>query len=677
MRSYDLLTEWEKLQIKISTAEDEWGTFVRLGKIKQNSVIAPEIVSSWQRCRERGVDPYNEELTVLSKAELEERRNKNKELLSIAGPLLREMGEGIGDTGIRFDYYDKDLYLLDRFGQDSLDSTAPKRFLPLGVSQKEIDSGTNATNLAMLLGRPIQLISYEHYNVSNHQFTCSAIPLCGMDGNIAAVINIDMHCWPIHKHTVGMLIAMKRNIEYTLYLKGEYRENSNEETTKAICQEAINCLGKPFVAVNGGGIILMENIVARDMLNGGRREIVGTSCATIWGDGNPFLEVIHSRKPIINREMMFNLGDKTVRFNGSIKPIKGEGDTILAVIGIFEEKIEGKMKFGKEWKAYYSFENLIGQSEVMVQTIQLAKETAKINSNTLIQGESGTGKELFAQSIHNASLYRDGPFVAVNCSAIPFGLLESELFGYENGAFTGAAKGGRLGKFEIARNGTLFLDEINSMPVDMQSKILRAIQNKSITRIGGSEEVSINIRIITAANVDLWKLVKEGEFREDLFYRINVITISLPSLRDRVEDIPVLINHFLASLSNKTQKELRIDEGALELMGQYNWPGNIRELENCIERSWVIATAMETDVITSEILLKYRGINDFYLNKEYFNEKRQFPLKHKMKDLNLLEKDEIQRVLTKYNYNIQKSAKELGMARNTLYRKIDNYNLKR
>ncbi len=677
MQSYDLLLEWEKLQIKIATVKDEWETFVRLGKIKQNSVIAPEIISSWQRCRERGVDPYSEELVVLPKAQLEERKKKNKRLLDIAGPLLREMCEGIRDTGIRFDYYDKDLYLVDRFGGERQDSTSPKRFLPLGVSQKEMNSGTNAINLAMLLGKPVQLVGYEHYNVSNHELTCSAIPLCGTDGNIVAVINVDLYCWPIHKHTVGMLIAMKRNIEYMLHLNGGYRENSYEEVERIVCQEAIDCVHKPLVVVNGGGIILMENNKAAELLNGGRGEVIGASCATIWGDENPFTEVIRSKKSIINHEMMFNLGNKTLRMNGSVRPIKGEGDAIVAFLGVFEEKEAGKNKSNTDWKAYYTFENLIGQSAIMTQTIELAKETAKMNSNTLIQGESGTGKELFAQSIHNASLYKDGPFVAVNCSAIPFGLLESELFGYETGAFTGATKGGRVGKFEIARNGTLFLDEINSMPIDMQSKILRAIQNKSIIRVGGHEEISINVRIITASNVDLWKLVQEGKFREDLFYRINVITIILPALRDRPDDILILIDHFLKHLSNQTQKELKIEQSALELMQEYPWPGNIRELENSIERSWVIATAMQTDTITRDILLKHRGISDFYYNKSSEDSPGERKVqKGRERKLEMLEREEIERVLIKHDWNIQKSAKVLGIARNTLYRKIEQYNLK-
>lgn len=675
MQSYDLLTEWEKLQIKIAAAKDEWEHFIHSGRIKKNSVLAPEIISSWQRCRERKLDPYSEELVVLSQAELNERRKKNKKLLEVAGPLLREMGEGIGDAGIRFDYYDKDLYLLDRFGQERSGSTAPKRFLPLGVSQKEMDSGTNAINLAALLGRPVQLMSYEHYNISNHELTCSAIPLRGMDGNIAAVINIELYCWPIHKHTVGMLIAMKRNIEYTLHQNEEY---SYEEIEKRISEEVVNYIDKPFIVVNGGGIVALENKAASEILNGGRKEIIGISCETLWGDRNPFAEALHSKRAIVNREMMFDLGDRTLRLNGSVKPILGKENTILAVLGIFKDKQGDKNRSGTEWRAYYTFENLIAKSETMLQTIRLAKETAKIRSNTLIQGESGTGKEIFGQAIHNSSLYRDGPFVAVNCSAIPYGLLESELFGYERGAFTGAQKDGRLGKFEIARNGTLFLDEINSMPLNMQSKILRAIQNKSIMRVGGNEEISINVRIITASNVDLWKWVKEGNFREDLFYRINVITINLPPLRDRPEDIPLLINYFLKHSSNQAQEEFVIEESAIELLTGYPWPGNVRELENVIERSRVMATAMGSSAITKDVILKYRGINEFYSNSQDTKlSTEQMLLKSETKDLDTLEKEEIEKVLIKYNWNVQKSAKELGIARNTLYRKIELYNLER
>ena len=231
-----------------------------------------------------------------------------------------------------------------------------------------------------------------------------------------------------------------------------------------------------------------------------------------------------------------------------------------------------------------TFDDVIGNSQIIRDLKEKAEIFSKSSSTILIQGESGTGKEIFSRAIHSASSRCDGPFVAVNCAAIPDNLLESELFGYEEGAFTGAAKGGRIGKFQLANNGTLFLDEVGEMPIHLQVKLLRAIQEKKIQKIGGSRDIDINIRIIAATNKDLERMIESGEFREDLFYRLNVIPVTLPALRERRSDIPVLLTYFLDKFNDVLEKNIRgLDREAQRLFYTYDWPGNIRELQNTVE----------------------------------------------------------------------------------------------
>ncbi len=248
------------------------------------------------------------------------------------------------------------------------------------------------------------------------------------------------------------------------------------------------------------------------------------------------------------------------------------------------KKLKETVKQLKNNSCNLPFEDIVGSSPAFRKVKEEARRFAQGNSGILIQGESGTGKEVFARAIHTASRNADGPFVAINCAALPENLIESELFGYEEGAFTGALKGGKLGKFELANHGTLFLDEIGEFPIHLQAKLLRALQEKKIQRIGGSKEIEVSVRIIAATNQDLEALSKNGQFREDLYYRLSVIPIMLPPLRQRRSDIGKLAEHFLRIYAKALQKDLfGIDKVAMDRLYEYAWPGNIRQLQNAIE----------------------------------------------------------------------------------------------
>jgi len=320
-----------------------------------------------------------------------------------------------------------------------------------------------------------------------------------------------------------------------------------------------------------------------------------------------------------------------------------------------ERKLAGKISKGQ---AIYTFEKIIGKNEGFLKIIEYAKKIADSKSTVLITGESGTGKEIFAQSIHNYSNRREKPFIAVNCGAIPGTLIESELFGYEEGAFTGAKKGGAAGKFEQAHGGTIFLDEIGEMPLDMQIKLLRVIEEGVINRIGSGKHTPVSVRIIAATNKDLKLEMEKGNFRKDLFYRINVLPIGLPSLRERKEDIEPLINYYMTKTSKRLNKKMvNISKEDMRRLINYHWPGNIRELENVIELI----------INTEEVQLNS-------LDKSFFKEEKELCFNSSF-TLEQVEKLHISNVLRESKGNVSTAAKNLNIGRNTLYRKIEKYNI--
>ncbi|MDZ7263018.1 MAG: sigma-54 dependent transcriptional regulator [candidate division KSB1 bacterium] len=318
-----------------------------------------------------------------------------------------------------------------------------------------------------------------------------------------------------------------------------------------------------------------------------------------------------------------------------------------------------------ELKQKYTFKNIIGQSGVMQEVFKAVEKVVNSNVTVLIQGESGTGKELIARAIHFHSASRSSrPFVAVNCTALPESLLESELFGHEKGAFTGAI-GRRIGKFEQANTGTIFLDEIGLMSPATQSKVLRVLQEREFERVGGTELIKVDVRVISATNRDLEDAMKKGEFREDLYYRLSVFPIKLPPLRDRKEDIPLLAAHFLKRYCEQENKQIEsIHPDALELMMAYHWPGNVRELENAIERAVVLTAGNE--VTAKELPPAVRSIG----------EKKIYESDNTLSSwIEKLEEDALRQALLENEGNISKTAKKLGIGRATIYRKAKKYGL--
>jgi two-component system response regulator HydG/two-component system response regulator AtoC len=323
--------------------------------------------------------------------------------------------------------------------------------------------------------------------------------------------------------------------------------------------------------------------------------------------------------------------------------------------------VNGRAKTIEADASVFKYLNIIGKTPAMQEVFSLIKRVSKTDANILILGESGTGKELVARAIHYTSLRADKPFIPIDCTTIPSELMESELFGYEKGAFT-CADQKKLGLIEMAQNGTTFFDEIGDLDFALQKKLLRFLQEKEIRRIAGKEKINVDVRVLSATNRDIEASLEIGEFRSDLFYRLNVITICIPPLRERMDDIPLLANHYLQHFREKNKKDIReIDGEAMNALMSYEWPGNVRELENVMERAVILC---QQDTINVECLPKKMKLPD---QEEYPG----------VRELNLpeIEKRTIIKALDKASWNQSKAARLLGISRKQLRTKMKNHNL--
>ena len=360
--------------------------------------------------------------------------------------------------------------------------------------------------------------------------------------------------------------------------------------------------------------------------------------------------------------------------------------TARRLLNVYNELEFLREQYKRYKDADFSFEDIIGNSEIMRDKKREALQAAKTNFAVLITGESGTGKDIFAKAIHNLSSRSERPFVSVNCAAIPGELLESELFGYEEGAFTGAKRGGRQGKFIQADGGTIFLDEIGDMPLAMQAKILRVLQEGEVDKIGGSKPIPVDVRVISATRKNLEQMIREEKFREDLYYRLNIINLQLPPLRSRKEDIPPLVQQFMTQLNGEYNRKVQLSKEVLDIFCNYNWRGNIRELENVIKGAYAICDGLE--ILPSDLPAKIKSVdkgserrNENSLdnitvdNSSISNEDplESVHLEGSLKKyLNNIEKEIILAAYEQFN-SVRKAAEYLGMSMSTYVRKRQIY----
>lgn len=470
----------------------------------------------------------------------------------------------------------------------------------------------------------------------------------------------------------GSILIFSNVTNYNQLLHKLDEERNSTEILNTVIETAYDGM----VIIDKAGIITMMSNAYTDFLGIKREDAIGkhvsevienTRMPIVLETGKEEVAQLHrikgnymiaSRIPIIKNGEIIGVVGKVLFRN--VKEL----NSLYKKISVIEKELANyKSKLKELNTASYSLENIIGESDTILLAKAIVQKAAHTSSNVLILGESGTGKEIFAHAIHSESNRHEGPFVKVNCAAIPSDLLESELFGYEAGAFTGAKKEGKIGKFEIANEGTIFLDEIGDMPLHMQVKLLRVIQEREVEKVGGVATKKINIRIIAATNRNLERLVSEGKFREDLYYRLNVVTIEIPPLRERGNDIILISNHLIKKLSVDLDKRVKgISKEAEQYLKTYEWKGNVRELENILERA--INIMGDSEVI---------NVDD--LPKEITGKKASIIPKRLQDIIEESEKNAIILALRASNGNKTKAAKILDIGRTSLYEKIEKYKI--
>lgn len=471
-----------------------------------------------------------------------------------------------------------------------------------------------------------------------------------------------------------------------------YQEKKLSKEQQAL-QSMHDELSSVFKTMSDGVIVLgrdgrirQSNLAAQKILGRPNNEIVGIDVENvISGKAKLIPTLLSNGEEFYDQECWLEGREGKVHATASGIPMYDENYQVEGASLILRSIAQVQQLVTKFTgaQASFTFDSIIGQDKQLQSSIQLAMSAGRNNSTVLLQGESGSGKEMFAQSIHNASQRRNEPFVAINCAALPRELVASELFGYVEGAFTGAQKGGRPGKFELAHRGTLFLDEIGSMPLEQQALLLRAIQEKAILRVGGANLIKVDVRIIAATNQDLLELVGEGRFRADLFYRLNVIKIIIPPLRERRRDIDLLFNHFIEVMSPRFDRSVsQIDSEVIEYIEEYNWPGNIRELQNVVERILLLAEDghITVDCLPREIT-RPAGYAQSRLTRGYSPSAvvsmpaAAIDRSNRKLYVQAQEKEEIVNTLNRCGGNVSKAADELGMSRYTLYRRMKSYDI--
>jgi len=643
---------------KHSAIQDLWKNFVEgqsvTGEVRQI------IVDSWSNSVKNGISPFQKKVNrVLSEKEIIFNESLNRDLIDVSLPVMENLYKFVAGSGFTVTLIDNKGIILKIIGDQEVVSSISKGNFVIGADWSEESAGTNAIGLALKLDQPIQVISYEHFCICSHNSTCSAAPIHDTEGNIIGALDMTGDFEKAHSHTLGMVVAAVHGIEKQLESKHAW---AKYYLANSYLNAIVESVSEGMMAVNELGIITRINSYAIKMLQSNQDEIIGKDIRTFFKSS--FLKE--------NKKDLLALTDQEVDIisNGKIKKaiistrkIEGLPTGMKGTVIVFNEinrtrKLVQRMS-GLEAKL--TFKDIIGKNEKFLATLRLAKNAAQSLSNILLLGESGTGKDVFAQAIHNASHSSNGPFVAINCGAIPRELINSELFGYVDGAFTGAKRGGNPGKFEMAEGGTIFLDEIGEMPLELQTILLRVIENKSIMRIGGQDSIPVNVRIIAATNRDLIKEVDHGNFRRDLYYRLNVISINLLPLREHKDDIPLLCEHFIKKMNHQLGKDVNeIEDAVQQYFYAYDWPGNIRELYNILERSMNIAQC-------SKLLV------DFLPYEFTTSQKVKNPAPHN--SFEELEKELISNLMTEHSGNITRIANKLGIARTTLYRKLDKYDL--
>jgi sigma-54 dependent transcriptional regulator, acetoin dehydrogenase operon transcriptional activator AcoR len=618
---------------------DTWKRFVK-EDVLDSSRLNKRILESWWRCKKESVNPYLiKGKHLLTEKELHSKKDQNSLLMEVASPFLKMMDPAIIDSGMIALLVDPDGYVLSLSGNEKALLEARRINFVEGVRWTEGEVGTNAIGTALQTKEAVVIHGAEHYSIASHHWSCSATPIIDNNGNLMGVIDVSCPLENAHPFMLGMVTAIAYAIEKEIGRRSYRKEISLIQQATHLAETYHSHL---FIACNQKQII----ISASDPV-----------CKRIpFAIGMNLHEILHTGFQI-DIEMPF---------------LSKEDNSIAGSCFFLSEvpALQKKLYFSSIPKDSFLFNGECGISEAFQNTLKLVKLVAPTDTTVFISGETGSGKELIARAIHDNSPRKNGPFISLNCGAIPKELMESELFGYVDGAFTGARRQGYKGKFEQAHKGTIFLDEIGEIPHSMQVALLRVLQERKVTPIGSTREVALDIRVITATHRDMTELIKRGDFREDLYYRLNVFPVDVPPLRKRKEDIPYLARYFCKannwSISN-------IDE-LFKRMKDYDWPGNIRELINTLERMNIMFSGRQLDqeLFSNSIELltiHYPAIPPSVEQKNLEEDEKRLKAREK------IQRDLMLDALKKTKGNVTAAAKLLDIPRSTFYKRLQKFEM--
>ncbi|MGE4424610.1 MAG: sigma-54-dependent Fis family transcriptional regulator [Pseudodesulfovibrio sp.] len=664
------------LQLSGSTVESAWEQFVRTGSA-QPGAVRTEILHSWQRCHEARVNPCGGNGRLLRERRKAERsRNGRSELLAIAKPFMDRLYRFVAGSRLVVFLSDESGVILECIGDHEIKDNASKVNLVAGTDWREEAVGTNGIGTAIKLRGPIQISGMEHYCARLHSWTCSAAPIFNDGGEMIGVLQVSGPSNEVHLHTLGMVVAAVEAIRDQIRIR---KKNLELNRLNDSLSKIFHSMSDGALITDGGGAISHVNRAGKGILGA---DIEGKSIGEVLR-GNPLIwKHLKHGEAYTDVEQIIDTPRGCIHCLVSGTTLRDDAGAPNGTVVFFNRinKVKKLVNRLSGALASFGFSDIIGSSPKLRDAIKAAKGAAAGSSNVLVLGESGTGKELFAQAIHNHGPRRDGPFIALNCAALPRELIASELFGYTDGAFTGSKRGGRPGKFEMADGGTLFLDEIGDMPLDQQAILLRVLQDRTITRIGGDHVIPVNVRFVCATNKDLLEEVQKGNFRMDLYYRLNVIQVKVPPLRERIGDLNDLFRHLLDKICARQGRRIEhVSEKMLQQLARHDWPGNVRELENVIEKM------LNADHDATRLAFKHlperiagRNMGPAVCSSPFYpSQDRHFGKREKeMTDL-LREKELLLKLLSGHRGNVSRVAREMGLSRNTIYRKMRFYKISR
>ncbi|WP_443112481.1 sigma-54-dependent Fis family transcriptional regulator [Dehalobacter sp. DCM] len=621
-----------------------------------------EIAESWIRSKNNHVDPYTNHLGyMLSPEEQEILAESKKDLIEIAVPFMKKYLSLLSVSGYTLLLTDEKGTLLYVEGEGRNEP-----HLKFGSVVSEEYAGTNAHSLCVRLGQAVQFIGPYNYSVTLNENIVSAAPIFDENHHIIGALTIyqlipENDISNMQTHSLGWVISMAYAIEQQLILK---KSNNHLILSNGTLEATLSFVSGGLITLNKQGYISHINQEGNTILSLGFASLNDEHYSQYIKDTRPIKDALENGIPAHNHEVIIIKDHLEKRYLMTVNPVLDENNIPNGAV-IHLSPIEGIKKLVNDLRgaqATYGFENLVGKSPIFLETIATAKQFSKMYANVLIQGESGTGKELFAQAIHK-DFRPEGPFISINCSAMPRNLIESELFGYEGGAFTGAERKGRPGLIELANEGTLFLDEIGDMPLEIQPVLLRVLEDKKVLRIGGQKYIPVDFRVIAATNKDLKTMVMEKAFREDLYYRLAVFKLKIPSLRKKKDDILELANFFIQGTCKRVgRKEIpSLSSPVKEKLIEYNWPGNVRQLENAMVYAVTMAQSK---------LINLKDLPDDILYPEIISNQPSNAV-----SLEDAEKNAIKNAIIQTDYNVADAAEILGIAKSTLYNKLKQYNI--